>query len=231
MAKKKWKKRITGALKAGLTAYAASKMMGKGVGHGIAEEPELYKKDYMHDLESVAPKKLKGHPGGWNQESGTFSSPPMTLKRKAKLWWEKLQGGNPYKKSGGSIKAYQGQLVKSETRGTGAAVKGTTHEVMPGMNAAKAGKMIKAKQGYYSEEDESIGMRLGKKKTKHDKKVARDESYGKWGNRKKDWKVKKASHGTMVRTRGSNPDSSWTTQGGEVKVATKLNGVLTTRTW
>ena len=32
------------------------------------------------------------------------------------------------------------------------------------------------KQGYKDEEDESIGMRLGKKKTKHDKKVARDES-------------------------------------------------------
>ena len=41
----------------------------------------------------------------------------------------------------------------------------------------------------------------------------------------------KANKGTEVRTRGSNPDSSWTTQGGEVKVATKLNGVLTTRTW
>ena len=135
------------------------------------------------------------------------------------------------KNSGGPIKAYQGQLVKSQTRGTGAAVKGTTHEIMPGMDAAKGGKMIKAKQGYYAREDESIGMRLGKKKSKHAKKVARDESYGDWGKRGKDWKVKKANRGTMVRTRGSNPDSSWTTQGGEVSVATKLNGVLKTRTW
>ena len=55
------------------------------------------------------------------------------------------------------------------------------------------------KQGYKDEEDESIGMRLGKKKTKHDKKVARDESYGKWGNRKKDWKAKS---GTMVTAKG-----------------------------
>tara|TARA_R100000365_G_C2689254_1_gene31749 strand:+ start:29 stop:562 length:534 start_codon:yes stop_codon:yes gene_type:complete len=52
------------------------------------------------------------------------------------------------------------------------------------------------KQGYKDEEDESIGMRLGKKKTKHDKKVARDESYGKWGKRSKDWKQAKA--GAMV---------------------------------
>jgi len=179
----KLKKKLSRALKAGITAYAASKLMSKGVGHGIAEEPELYKKDYMHDLESVAPKKLKGHPGGWNQESGTFSSPPMTLKRKAKLWWEKLTNPNPYKKAGGTIKAYQGQLVKSETRGTGAAVKGTTHEVMPGMNAAKKGKMIKANRG------------------------------------------------TEVRTRGSNPDNPYVAQGGEVQIATKLNGVLKTRTW
>ena len=135
------------------------------------------------------------------------------------------------KKSGGPINAYQGQLVKSQTRGTGAAVKGTTHEIMPGMDAAKHGKMIKAKQGYYAREDESIGMRLGKKKSKHAKKVARDESYGDWGKRKKDWKVKKARHGTMVRTRGSNPDSSWTTQGGSVDIHTKLNGTLKTRTW
>jgi len=55
------------------------------------------------------------------------------------------------------------------------------------------------KQGYKDEEDESIGMRLGKKKTKHDKKVARDESYGKWGKRSKDWKAKS---GTMVTAQG-----------------------------
>ena len=230
MAKKKWKK----ALKAGIAAYAASKMMKsglKGRADLLTEGDISSKADYMHDLESVAPKKLKGHPGGWNKESGTFSSPPMNWKRKTKLWWENLTNPNPYKKAGGTIKAYQGQLVKSETRGTGAAVKGTTHEVMPGMNAAKKGKMIKANQGTYAREDESIGMRLGKKKSKHAKKVARDESYGDWGKRGKDWKVKKANHGTMVRTRGSNPDSSWTTQGGEVSVATKLNGVLKTRTW
>jgi len=189
----KLKKRLRKALAAGVTAYAAAKMMKAQkasalVGEGSIEDPKIFQKPYEHELESIASKAskkipLKGHPGGWNEESGTFSSPPMTLKRKAKLWWEKLHGGNPYKKAGGTIKAYQGQLVKSETRGTGAAVQGTTHEVMPGMDAAKHGKLIKAR------------------------------------------------HGTQVRTRGSNPDSSWTTQGGEVKVATKLNGVLTTRTW
>ena len=54
------------------------------------------------------------------------------------------------------------------------------------------GKRVKAKQGYYAREDESIGMRLGKGKATaaHPKKAAaeRDESYGDWGKRKKDWK-------------------------------------------
>ena len=58
----------------------------------------------------------------------------------------------------------------------------------------KAGKSAgkKKKQGYIDEKDESIGMRLGKgKATKKDPKKAkaeRDESYGKWGKRSKDWK-------------------------------------------
>ena len=94
-----------------------------------------------------------------------------------KKWWQ------VWKNKGGPINAYQGDLVKSETRGTGAAVKGTTHEVMPGMDAAKKGKLIKAR------------------------------------------------HGTQVRTRGSNPDNPYVTQGGEVQIATKLNGTLKTRTW
>ena len=103
------------------------------------------------------------------------------------------------------------------------------------MDAAKGGKMIKAKQGYYAREDESIGMRLGKgkatAKNKKKAKAERDMSYGDWGKRGKDWKVKKARTGTMVRTRGSNPDNPYVMQGGSVDVHTKLNGTLKTRTW
>ena len=55
----------------------------------------------------------------------------------------------------------------------------------------KSTKRVKATQGYYAREDESIGMRLGKgKATAADPakaKAERDLSYGKWGNRKKDW--------------------------------------------
>ena len=46
------------------------------------------------------------------------------------------------------------------------------------------------KQGYYDREDESDAMRLGKG---HSGKKTRDESYGDWGKRSKDWKGKKHS--------------------------------------
>ena len=81
------------------------------------------------------------------------------------------------------------------------------------------GKRVKAKQGYYAREDESIGMRLGKGKGTAKE---RDMSYGKWGKRGKDWaksgKMIKAAHGTMVT-------------GGTAYVKTKLNGTLKTRTF
>ena len=226
MAKKLLKKIAKAAIVAG-AAYGMSKAMAGKKGwrsnwkHTFGKAPikqvggDAKIAEAVHGAKHFRKPSMLGDVGG--------SMDHMSGRKK---WWQ------VWKNKGGTIKAYKGQLVKSETRGTGAAVKGTTHEVMPGMDAAKKGKLIKAKQGYYAREDESIGMRLGKKKGKHAKKVARDESYGKWGNRSQDWKkVKKARTGTMVRTRGSNPDSSWTTQGGSVNVHTKLNGTLTTKTW
>ena len=49
------------------------------------------------------------------------------------------------------------------------------------------GKTAK-KQGYLAREDESIAMRDKKKRTKKQLVASRDESYGKWGRRGKDWK-------------------------------------------
>ena len=45
-------------------------------------------------------------------------------------------------------------------------------------------------QGYYDREDESIAMRKRKHRTKQQLKDSRDESYGDWGKRSKDWKGK-----------------------------------------
>ena len=49
----------------------------------------------------------------------------------------------------------------------------------------KGGKVGKKKQGYNARKDESIAMRIKKKKTKKQLKASRDESYGKFGSKMK----------------------------------------------
>ena len=93
MAKKKIKK----AILAGLAAYAAAKTMGKkGPVEGLSTDKfDMKAKNvYAHEL-SEYKKRVppKGHPGGWNWESKTFSSPPTPKK-----WYEF------WKKHGGSVK-------------------------------------------------------------------------------------------------------------------------------
>ena len=237
MAKKLLKKIAKAAVAAG-AAYGMSKAMaGKKdwrshLKHTYGKTPIKQVGGDASIAEAVYGSPLKGRfhkpdPGFLHNVKMQSIRAREGMAKKKSWWW-------PFNK-GGTLNAYQGDLVKSETRGTGAAVKGTTHEIMPGMYAAKGGKIIKAKQGYNAREDESIGMRLGKgkatAKNKKKAKAERDMSYGDWGKRGKDWKVKKARHGTMVRTRGSNPDNPYVMQGGSVDVHTKLNGTLKTRTW
>ena len=59
----------------------------------------------------------------------------------------------------------------------------------PYRSGLKKGKSAgKKKQGYLDREDESVAMRIKKKRTKKELVASRDESYGKWGKRSKDWK-------------------------------------------
>ena len=46
----------------------------------------------------------------------------------------------------------------------------------------KGGRVKKKKQGYKDRKDESIAMRIKKKRTKKQLKASRDESYGKFGS-------------------------------------------------
>jgi len=67
--------------------------------------------------------------------------------RKAKKEFKKKlvkegQGFVPGWRPNLSVKAAEGELVREKTRGTGAAIKGTNHYVMEGMDAAKEGKLI-----------------------------------------------------------------------------------------
>ena len=77
---------------------------------------------------------------------------------------------------------------KVTTRGQGV--------VMPGKRKttttyAKGGKVGKKKQGYKARKDESIAMRVKKKRTKKQLKASRDESYGKWGRGKGKGRINK----------------------------------------
>ena len=49
----------------------------------------------------------------------------------------------------------------------------------------KGGSTKKKKQGYTDRKDESIAMRIRKKRTPAQLKASRDESYGKWGSKAK----------------------------------------------
>ena len=49
----------------------------------------------------------------------------------------------------------------------------------------KGGSTKKKKQGYKVRKDESIAMRIKKKRTKKQLKASRDESYGKFGSKMK----------------------------------------------
>ena len=53
----------------------------------------------------------------------------------------------------------------------------------PYSSAMKKGGKAK-KQGYIARKDESIAMRIKKKRTPEQLKASRDESYGKWGTGK-----------------------------------------------
>ena len=52
----------------------------------------------------------------------------------------------------------------------------------PYSQGMKKGGKVKKKQGYTDRKDESIAMRIKKKRTPEQLKASADESYGKWGS-------------------------------------------------
>ena len=56
---------------------------------------------------------------------------------------------------------------------------------MRGGAMMKKGGSVKKKQGYKDRKDESIAMRIKKKRTKKQLKASRDDSYGKFGSKAK----------------------------------------------
>ena len=66
------------------------------------------------------------------------------------------------------------------------------------MKKKRGGKVGKKKQGYKARKDESIAMRVKKKRTKKQLKASRNESYGKWGKGKGRGKINRSSGSSFV---------------------------------
>ena len=70
------------------------------------------------------------------------------------------------------------------------------------MGLKDGGPVGKKKQGYKDRKDESIAMRIKKKRTPAQLKASRDESYGKFGKGTGKGKINKRGGGIAKRGRG-----------------------------
>jgi hypothetical protein len=77
------------------------------------------------------------------------------------------------------------QVANSRKALKGGGMGGRTGEMMDRGAMKKGGKVGKKKQGYKARKDESIAMRIKKKRTKKQLKASRDESYGRFGSKAK----------------------------------------------
>ena len=95
-------------------------------------------------------------------------------------------GGRAMKMGGG--KMISGKARKDEESGFYSPDMG----MKSGAMYKKGGSVKKKKQGYKDRKDESIAMRIKKKRTKKQLKDSRNESYGKFGSKaKKSGKINK----------------------------------------
>ena len=96
------------------------------------------------------------------------------------------QVGNSRKAlKGGGMGGRTGEMMYSRGYGMGMKSKRKPTELMDRGAMKKGGKVGKKKQGYKARKDESIAMRIKKKRTKKQLKASRDESYGRFGSKMK----------------------------------------------
>ena len=76
-----------------------------------------------------------------------------------------------------------GDMMYSRGYGVGKRGKRMPTELMTAPGMKKGGKVKKKKQGYKDRKDESIAMRVKKKRTKKQLKASANESYGKFGSK------------------------------------------------
>ena len=88
----------------------------------------------------------------------------------------KMRGGGKVKKM--NMGGRTGDMMYSRGYGVDERSKRMPTELMTAPGMKKGGKVKKKKQGYKDRKDESIAMRVKKKRTKKQLKASRDESYG-----------------------------------------------------
>ena len=93
----------------------------------------------------------------------------------------KMRGGGKVKKM--NMGGRKGDMMYSRGYGVDERSKRMPTELMTAPGMKKGGKVKKKKQGYKDRKDESIAMRIKKKRTKKQLKASRDESYGKFGSK------------------------------------------------
>ena len=91
--------------------------------------------------------------------------------------------------SGGRAKAMGGGTMRKDMR---SGYYPSDMGMAGGAMYKKGGKVKKKKQGYKDRKDESIAMRIRKKRTKKQLRASANESYGRWGSKaKKSGKINK----------------------------------------
>ena len=89
------------------------------------------------------------------------------------------------KLAGGGMGGRTGDMMYSRGQGMNLKSKRMPTELMDRGAMKKGGKVGKKKQGYKARKDESIAMRIRRKRTAKQLKASRDESYGKFGSKAK----------------------------------------------
>ena len=163
----------------------------------------------------AANPKLKGRPnlikvGEKIKIRGPLKKASSPYKGMTKKEWEKIttasqkqreqrsarkKGGIVKKAGGGKMK--QVGLHTAEMRSGGKDLHQPQSKIKKRIHqettyAKKGGKVGKKKQGYKARKDESIAMRVKKKRTKKQLKASRNESYGKWGKGKGKGKINRS---------------------------------------
>ena len=97
------------------------------------------------------------------------------------------------KAQGKTIKKRGGGMTRVALSPAEEARSGTMSEAQRKRYMKNGGKVGKKEQGYKDRKDESIAMRVKKKRTKEQLKASRNESYGKFGSGKGKGKINKKS--------------------------------------